>query len=157
MAFLGWIEASWLAQALQANGNAYMAVNAAHILGLALLAGAIIPLDLRLLCALGRSAPLQVLAPFLSRCAAAGLLLAMLTGAALWSVRPEDYLGNAAFLWKMAIFALAITVAGVQHLSPGWRRVLAEGTAGPGVRVLAGASLVCWLSMLIAGRWIGFL
>ncbi|AXE66020.1 DUF2214 domain-containing protein [Hyphomonas sp. CACIAM 19H1] len=156
MAVTGWIEASWIAQALRGSGDVYMAVNAAHILGIGLLVGAIIPLDLRLL-GLGRSYPLQVLAPFLSRCAALGLALALLTGAALWAVRPADYLGNAAFVWKMALLAAALVIVGLQHLSPGWRRVLAEGTVSLPVRLMAAASLACWLSVLLAGRWIGFL
>lgn len=155
MTLLDWIEASWLADALRRNGDAYMLVNAAHILGLGLLIGAIIPLDLRLL-GLGARAPLQVLATFLSRCAALGLGLAVLTGAALWAVRPEDYLGNSAFLWKMALLAVALAVAGLQHVGPGWRRVVSDGTVGTHVRLLASISLGCWLAVLLAGRWIGF-
>ena len=156
MAPPGWIEASWIAETLRSSSDVYMAVNAAHILGIGLLAGAIIPLDLRLL-GLGRKWPLQVLAPFLSRCAAWGLTLAILTGAALWTVRPAEYLGNTAFVVKMLLLALALGVAGLQHLAPGWRRVLSEGTVSLPVRLLAGASLACWLSVLLAGRWIGFL
>lgn len=156
MAVTGWIEASWIAQTLRGSGDVYMAVNAAHILGIGLLAGAIIPLDLRLL-GLGGKYPLQVLAPFLSRCAAFGLALAMLTGAALWAVRPADYLGNAAFGWKMALLAAALIIAGLQHLSPGWRGVVSEGRVSWPARMMAGASLACWLAVLLAGRWIGFL
>lgn len=152
----GWIEASWIAQALRGSGDVYMAVNAAHILGIGLLVGAIIPLDLRLL-GFGRQYPLQVLASFLSRCAATGLALAMLTGAALWAVRPEDYLGNAAFVWKMALLAAALLIVSLQHIGPGWRRVVSEGTVSLPVRLMAAASLACWLAILLAGRWIGFL
>ena len=71
----GWPGASWLQQ----SATAYLFVNAAHILGLAVLLGAILPLDLRLL-GLFRRFPLEVLGPFLVRCAAAGLGLALLTG-----------------------------------------------------------------------------
>ncbi|ABI76915.1 putative membrane protein [Hyphomonas neptunium ATCC 15444] len=156
MALPGWIEASWIAETLRSSSDVYMAVNAAHILGIGLLVGAIIPLDLRLL-SVGRKWPLQVLAPFLSQCAAWGLALAILTGAALWAVRPAEYLGNTAFVVKMLLLALALGLVGLQHLGRGWRGVLSEGTVSLPVRLLAGASLACWLSILLAGRWIAFL
>lgn len=156
MALPGWIETNWIAEALRQHGDLYMAVNAAHILGLALLIGAIIPLDLRLLGA-WRSVPVQVVAPFLSRCAMAGLILAAMTGVMLWSVQPEAYLGNAAFRWKMFLLVAALVTAGLQHAGPGWRRVVDEGEVSASVRAFAGLSLFCWLAVLLAGRWIGFL
>lgn len=63
-----WPGALWL----QRSGTAYLLVSAAHILGIGLLVGAILPLDLRLL-GLLRAAPLAVLAPFLTRVAGCGL------------------------------------------------------------------------------------
>jgi hypothetical protein len=114
------------------------------------LLGAILPLDLRLL-GFFRSYPVEVLAPFLLRCAAAGLSLALLAGAWLFSVKPDEYLANAAFRWKLALLALALINVGLQH----------RGTKGvlrlsPAVRVRAGFSLCLWVSVLVAGRWIGF-
>ena len=86
-----WPGARWLQQ----SGTAYLSVNATHILGLCLLLGAILPLDLRLV--LGRAqAALPVLAPVAIRTAAVGLALALLTGAWLFSVSPADYLENTA-------------------------------------------------------------
>jgi hypothetical protein len=142
----GWPGASWLRQ----SATAYLFVNAAHILGIALLLGAILPLDLRLLGFLRRY-PVGVLVPFLVRCAVVGLSLALLTGAWLFSVKPDEYLANAAFRWKFALLALALANVGFQH----W------GTNGalhmsPAARVRAGVSLCLWVSVLVAGRWIGF-
>ena len=141
-----WPGASWLQQ----SATAYLFVNAAHILGIALLLGAILPLDLRLL-GFFRRFPVEVLVPFLVRCAAVGLSLALLAGAWLFSVKPDEYLANAAFRWKLALLALALANAGFQH----W------GTRGglrlsPAVQLRAGLSLCLWVSVLVAGRWIGF-
>jgi hypothetical protein len=141
-----WPGAIWLQQ----SATAYLFVNAAHILGIAVLLGAILPLDLRLL-GFFRRFPVEVLAPFLVRCAAVGLSLALLTGAWLFSVKPDEYLANAAFRWKLALLALALINVAFQH----W------GTHGSlnissAVRLRAGVSLCLWVCVLIAGRWIGF-
>ena len=147
-----WPGARWLQQ----SGTAYLFVNAAHILGLSLLLGAILPLDLRLV--LGRTqAALSVLVPLAIRTAAVGLALALLTGAWLFSVNPGDYLENTAFRWKLLLLSLALLNVAVQHRQ--WRSLgLPEAMRALPVRirVLAGTSALLWIATLIAGRWIGF-
>jgi hypothetical protein len=134
-----WPGAVWL----QESGTAYLFVNAAHILGIGLLLGGILPLDLRLL-GLFRRYPVEVLKPFLTRSAATGLALALVTGLWLFTVKPEEYLANDAFRWKAALLAIALVNIAVQHL-------------GSATRISAALSLGLWLSVLVAGRWIGFL
>ncbi|MCZ8151816.1 MAG: hypothetical protein O9292_05415, partial [Rhodobacteraceae bacterium] len=58
------IAALPIASLLRGSGTAYLLVNATHILGLALLIGSILPLDLRLAGAFSRT-PLPVIAPLL--------------------------------------------------------------------------------------------
>lgn len=136
-----WPGAVWLQQ----SWTAYLFVNVAHILGIAFLLGSILPLDLRVL-GLFRRYPVEVLQPFLVRCAATGLGLAALTGLWLFSVKPDEYLANNAFCWKLALIALALINVVIRYRAP----------KAPG-RMHAGLSLSLWLSVLIAGRWIGFL
>ncbi|AOG06219.1 DUF6644 family protein [Bosea sp. RAC05] len=140
---------------LKQSGTAYLLVNASHILGLALLIGAILPLDLRLL-GVFRSVPVAALAPVLSRMAGIGLGLALVTGAWLFTVRPVEYARNAAFLWKLGLLALALANIALQHRSAAYVRALA-GDITAAVRWRATASVTLWLSVLLAGRWIGFL
>lgn len=147
----GWPGAQWL----RASGLAYPFVNSAHILGIGLLLGAILPLDLRLL-GLFNAVPLRVIGPFLSRAAAVGICLAVVTGLWLFSVQPKDYLGNPAFRWKAGLLALAIVNIVAQHLGPQYRVAISGGRIGTMVRVHAAVSACLWLSVLIAGRWIGF-
>jgi hypothetical protein len=142
----GWPGASWLQQ----SATAYLFVNAAHILGIGVLLGAILPLDLRLV-GFFRRVPIEVLAPFLVRCASVGLGLAVLTGAWLFSVKPDEYVENAAFRWKLALLALALINVGFQHSRAGLQQI------SPTTRVRAGISLCLWISVLVAGRWIGFI
>jgi hypothetical protein len=155
-----WI-ASWIASwpgavLLQESGTAYLFVNAAHIVGIALLIGAILPLDLRLL-GLFRTVPVAVIGPFLSRTAAVGVTWAVLTGLWLFSVKPAEYLVNPAFLTKMALLAFAIGNIALQHHGRHFRLALEGGKIQPRVRILAAFSALLWLSVLVAGRWIGFL
>lgn len=150
--------ADWpVAAALRRSAIAYPLVNAAHILGIALLVGAIATLDLRLLGAFGRY-PVAALAPPLSRMAAAGLALAVATGFLLFSVRPAAYAQNPAFLAKLALVGLGTINALALGANRRWRRVLREGGAIPPAAKLAAAlSLLCWTAAIVAGRWIGFL
>lgn len=140
---------------LKQSGTAYLLVNASHILGIALLIGAILPLDLRLL-GFFRSVPVAALAPVLSRMAGIGLALALVSGAWLFTVRPVEYARNAAFLWKLGLLALALANIALQHRSAAYLRALA-GDITAEVRWRALVSLTLWPSALLAGRWIGFL
>ncbi|MFN3521404.1 MAG: DUF6644 family protein [Phenylobacterium sp.] len=156
MELADWIGAWPGARLVQRSAVAYLFVNAAHILGVGLILGAILPLDLRLLGVL-RSPPLQALGPFLSRTAAAGVLLAVFTGAWLFSVRPHEYFENAAWRWKMAMLFLAVLNVAVQHRGRAYREALGGAPPAGSVRLLAAASALLWLAVLVAGRWIGFL
>lgn len=146
-----WPGAQWLRN----STVAYPLINATHILGIGLLLGAILPLDLRLL-GFFNAVPLRVIGPFLSRAAAFGLCLAVPTGLWLFSVQPGDYLGNPAFLWKAGLLVLAVVNIIAQHVGPQYRGAVGGGRVGTAVRIHAAASVVLWVSVLIAGRWIGF-
>lgn len=140
---------------LQGSGTAYLLVNACHILGIGLLIGAIVPLDLKLLGLFPR-APLTVLGPFLSRAAALGVGVAIVTGLWLFSVKPVEYAANAAFLCKVSLLALALLNVAVQHRSRLFHQALAGGPVHGRVRALAFISGCLWVGVLVAGRWIGF-
>jgi hypothetical protein len=156
---LDWLSsiAAWPGAAfLRAQGDAYAAANAAHILGLGLLVGAALPMDLRLAGAF-RSVPLPVIVPFLSRMAGAGLALAALTGLWLWSVNPVDYWANSAFRLKLVLIAGAVALVAAQHLNPAFRAALAGAAPAASVRLTAAVSALLWVAILASGRWIGFL
>ena len=154
--FLQWIGNWPGAVLLQESGTAYLFVNATHILGIGLILGSILPLDLRLI-GFFRSAPLTVLGPFLSRTAATGVAIAILAGLWLFSVKPLEYIENTAFLAKLVLLALALMNIALQHRSGHFKAALEGGVAHARVRGLAATSACLWLSVLVAGRWIGFL
>lgn len=156
MSLVEWIGAWPGAILLQRSGTAYLLVNAAHIVGVGLLVGAILPLDLRLL-GLFRRAPLEVIGPFLSRAAAVGVALAIATGLWLFTVKPAEYLDNAAFLCKAALLVVALGNVVLQHRNRHFQAALAGGDLHPSIRLIAASSAFLWLSVLVAGRWIGFI
>ncbi|MBY2936975.1 DUF6644 family protein [Rhizobium leguminosarum] len=153
---LEWLSATTPAVALRRSGTLYMFVNAAHILAIGLLLGAILPLDLRL-AGFFRKVPVEIVAPFLSRAAGVGLAAAIVTGFCLFSVRAVEYAGNSAFLAKLGLIALGILNLSIVHLGRGWQMVLSLGIVRPGLRFSAALSAAIWIAAVIAGRWIGFL
>lgn len=156
MEALAWLAATPVAAALKASATLYLVVNAAHILAIGLVVGAILPLDLRLV-GLVRSAPVAAIGPLLSRTAAVGIVLALVTGLCLFSVRPTEYAGNPAFLAKIALVTLGIANALLLHLARGWRQAIETDMIRPALRVQAALSLVIWMSAVLAGRWIAFI
>lgn len=134
----------------------YLLVNASHIISISLVVGAIVTLDLKLL-GLFRPFPIATLAPPLSRVSAAGIMLAILTGLLLFSVRPAAYIQNTAFLIKVALIVLGIANALLLKSNFHWKVALAGGELHKSVRVSAFLSVALWFSAVIAGRWIGFL
>lgn len=143
------LEGTALSQALRASLWLYPMVNIGHVLGIALLFGAIVPLDLRLL-GLWRGVPVDHLARALVPVAATGLVLAVCTGALLFTTRPADYVVEPLFGVKVSLLAAAVINALLLRRVPRWR----QGGGGSGV---AGAlSIMLWLGVITAGRMIGY-
>ena len=133
----------------------YPLVEILHILGLALLLGSIVALDLRLLGA-GRTLDVAALAGYLLPLAVGGFLLAAPTGALLFTTEAATFVGNPAFQAKLALLALAGINAAVLHRGP-WRRLHAWGARPPGsARFAAALSIVLWIGVLICGRLIAY-
>lgn len=153
---LEWIGALPFAVAIRRSALLYIFVNAAHILSIGIIVGAILPLDLRLI-GLFDKVPIPAIGPFLSRAAATGIIFAMVTGFCLFSVRPLEYAGNAAFLTKITLLALGVVNAVLLHLTPQWRAAVKGGPLSWRIRLSALFSMAVWTGAVLAGRWIGFL
>lgn len=156
MEWLAPLSETGLARALIRSPTLYLFVNAGHILAIAMLFGSILALDLRLL-GLSPAVPLSAIAAYLSRLAAIGLAVAVVTGLCLFSVRPLEYAGNPAFLAKLGLVALGIVNAMVVHTMPGWKALQAGAAPTPMLRFAAVLSIFTWMAAVVAGRWIGFL
>ena len=151
-AFLAALEASEPARALRFSRWGYAWVNAAHILGIALLVGAIVPLDLRLL-GLWRGVPRAALVRVLSPVAATGLALAVLSGALLFATRATEYAAIGFLQMKLSLAAIGLVSALWLHAAHG---ATLEGAGRGRLAAHAAVSAFCWLGALICGRMIAF-
>ena len=152
------LKATALATALRNSVWSYPLVNAAHILGVALLVGSIVPLDLRLLGA-WRSAPLAPLWNILTRTAGAGFLLAIIFGVLLFITRATEYIASNLFLAKMAVVIIGTAnVMALRMPPPSDRSEITSAHTMPPLRLrlAAGVSLTAWLTAMTLGRLVGY-
>lgn len=151
-AFLAALEGTAVAQVLRFSRWGYAAVNAAHIFGIALLVGSIIPLNLRIF-GVWRSIPRWMLVRVLVPVAATGLAIAIVAGLLLFSTRASEYGGNEFLQIKLVLVAVGVTSALALHRVHGF---LLESA---GRRRLIGHAVVsttCWIGALACGRLIAF-
>ncbi|MBK1661482.1 DUF2214 domain-containing protein [Paracraurococcus ruber] len=150
-AVLGALESLGLASRLARSAPLYALASGAHVLGIGLLLGPILLVDLCLLGVLrGLDPPALHL---LRRAAALGAALAVGTGLLLFAVRPFEYAANPAMQWKLLLVALAV----VHALAAEWRWRRRPAEPGQAAARVAGAlSLLSWLGALALGRWVAF-
>jgi hypothetical protein len=144
--------------ALRSSRWTYAVVNASHITGIALLFGAIVPMDLRLLGCF-RQIPIQALARILVPIAASGLLLAIVAGTLLFSIRAVQYAGTALFQIKLALIACGLANALLLRKAVAWEAARQKTWDTPPLRLrVAGAvSIALWLAVIVCGRMLAFL
>lgn len=151
------LEGSALAATLRGSTWLYPLVNAGHIVGIALLFGAIASLDLRLMGA-WRTIPLDMLSRVLVPVAALGLGLAALAGSLLFITNASEYVASAFFQAKMLVLVLGVANALTYRLlrregqGPGSERAL----SAPLQRLYGAASLTVWLCVIVLGRLVGY-
>ncbi|MEX2520654.1 MAG: DUF2214 domain-containing protein [Paracoccaceae bacterium] len=151
-AFVAALEGTDLVKALKFSRWGYSLANTAHVLGIALLVGAILPMDLRLL-GLWRGIDRTALARVLTPVAACGLMLAVAAGIVLFSVRAQHYATVDLLYWKLGLITVGGALAIVFHVRAGlWLEAASERQAA----FHGGASLVCWLGALVCGRMIAY-
>lgn len=156
--WLAGLEATALARGLRDSVYVYPLVNAGHILGVALLVGSIVPLDLRLLFA-WRSVPLAPLWHVLTRTAAAGLVVAMVFGSLLFITRATEYAESGLFISKMVVVAAAtVNALALRIIAPDEVLRMRAVTEKPPrrLRLAGGLSLAAWLIALTLGRLVGY-
>jgi protein-S-isoprenylcysteine O-methyltransferase Ste14 len=146
------LEQQPLVRALATSEWAYPLVSTLHLLGIALLIGGIAAVDLRLLGMWRHGFDPAVLAR-LRGIAAVGLLLALLSGLALFSVRGSEYIENPWLLRKWAFVAGGVVNA---LAYAAWTHRGAASLDSPRARAAGVVSMGCWLGALACGRWIAF-
>ena len=129
-----------------------------HILGIAVVMGSIVMVNLRFL---GLAAPSQNVSDMINRlmpwtwCA---LAVNAVTGLLFVVARPNRYFYNPVVTWKFSCLVpavlLAVVIYRMSKREPGyWERSAGRLLSA---RVMAAVSLVLWVGVVLAGRWIAY-
>ena len=134
---------------LAAHPWAYPALEVLHIVGIALLVGNLVLLELRVW-GLAPELPLRPLARLSLGLAVCGFGLLASSGLFMFATRPGELLANDAFTIKLGLIMFAGLNAGWFHARGGLGRP--DRTA----RAQTALSLGLWLAVIICGRWIAY-
>ena len=136
-------------QALQSHPWAYPVLEIVHIVGIGLLLGNLVLLEMRVF-GLGVQIPVQPLARLALAVALGGFTLAAGSGLLMFASQPGELLANRAFTLKMLLLFAAGCNAAWFHS----RGALARCDAGARAQMLA--STLLWVAIIACGRWIAY-
>lgn len=147
-----WLQLTTIGAGIRKSTWLFPAIEAVHLLGFAVLGGAVLLLDLRLLgIGLTAQAPSAIernTRPWLIGSAAAMIA----TGGLLFLSEAIKLYGKDAFWVKIAALAGALVFTFTVH-NPVARRDPAGGVTSKAIAVV---SIALWFTVAVAGRWIGF-
>lgn len=134
---------------LRAHVWAYPALEVVHIVGIALLLGNLVALEIRVW---GGAAtlPVKALARLSLGVALGGFALAATSGLLMFATQPAELLANRSFVVKMGLLAAAGCNAAWFHGRGSLEKL--DLTA----RVQMLVSTAIWLGVVVCGRWIAY-
>jgi hypothetical protein len=147
------LELSSLGHLARHSAWAFMLANVLHVLGAALLVGAIAVFDSALV--FGRYGDAARIGRIAIPIAAGGIALQVPTGLILLAAEATKLGINPAFYAKMTFLLIGLANVAVFHGFFG--RSLRTGIVDSGARTLAIVSLAAWILTLVAGRLIAYL
>jgi uncharacterized protein DUF6644 len=144
------IEASALGQTIRESTWLFPAIESTHLLALALLGGSVLIISLAVFGVGLKTSPAE-LYESAHRYMNGAVIVLLITGILLGISEPVKLYGREAFWVKMIslIVALAITYLAFNPL-------VKRGASGIGIRSVTALTLMAWLMVAMAGRWIGF-
>jgi hypothetical protein len=155
--YLKAIEAWSLASRIRQSLYLFPFTEATHVIGLALVFGTILVIDLRLLGLASAQRPFKRLESDILRWTWGAFALTALTGGLMFITNPQVYYHNFYFRTKMVLLVLAGLNLTVFELTTAEKmRTDGGATAPPAGKVVAVLSLVLWISIIFMGRLIGF-
>lgn len=157
-AWLVWLETSAMAVAMRQWLWLYPIVEIVHIVGFAVLVGAAVMFDVRLL-GLSRHVPVSSLARQILPWARASLALVVPSGLLMFAAHATEMAANPAFRLKLLCLVVAGGNAvwfhrGIFRSVSAWDQ---GGTTPPAARLAAVLSLALWGSVITCGRLLAYL
>ena len=154
LALAGWLDNAGIRHWASATPWVYPAANVLHVLGVAMLVGAIGIVDLRV-AGLWRALPIEALSRALTPIAVAGFVVLVLSGFILFAADGAALAVSAVFRLKLVMLAAAIINAATFRLV--WQGRVDAGMVRPfAARVSAVLSLLLWLTVATLGRLIAY-
>lgn len=150
-----WLEQSWLGTSVNHSIWAFAAIEAGHLLALAMIGGAVLVVDLRLLGWAFRREPVADIARYAQPWLLGSIIAIVVTGLPLLaSLALSKYYFNEAFRLKMYFFAAALlfTFTVRQQIAMG-SDARANSWLG---KLVAVTSILLWSVVGLMGRGIGF-
>jgi hypothetical protein len=150
--FFEWCEASWVGDTIRQSLWMFPVIEAVHLLGLCLLGGALLVVDLRLLGVGLRHYPVAQIARDARPWLIASLVVMLTTGTALFLSESIKCYYNQSFWVKITTlpFAMAFTLTVRDRVARAADAVTAR------TRLVGATSFGLWFVVAAAGRWIGF-
>jgi hypothetical protein len=159
LAFCRWLEQTSVGGSIRQSLWLFPAIETLHLLGMAALVGTITAYDLRLFGWMMRQERVSDLTRRLLPWAWAGLAVQVVTGALLFTSEAVKVYGNPAFRVKMLLLFLAGVHALIFHGTV-YRDVATwdeSGVLPAGAKVAGAISILLWVGIVAAGRFIGFM
>ena len=156
--FSDWLAATPLSTLIQDVPWIIPTVQTIHILSIAIVMAAVSMLNLRILSVVSRTQPLASVAQRFLPWVWWTLVVLLVSGSTLIIGEPGRSLQNPAFLLKMSMLLTVLILTLL--LQRGLRRDVRfwEKSQGRrvGSRLIAGVSLILWIGIVFAGRWIAY-
>ena len=157
-ATLDWLQKTALAVQIRDSLLLFPLLEAVHVVGLAMVVGTIVIIDLRLLGVATMHRTFQRLADDTLKWTLAAFLLTAVTGALMFITNAAVYFHNNWFRAKLVLLVLAAANAiGFELIA---RRRMNDAdlaqTTPMRAKVIGTVSLLIWISVIVAGRMIGF-
>ncbi len=154
--FAAWLETTRASHVVQSVAWIIPAVQSIHIVGIAAALASMVMLDLRVLGVGSLNQTVESVAGRLMPWVWSALLVLLLTGIVMIIGEPGRSLVNPIFQLKMVLLATAIGLT--LGLRAGLRRQQISGDVkvGPLTKATAVISIVVWVAIVFAGRWIAY-
>ena len=150
--FFEWCEASFIGNGIRQSLWLFPVIEAVHLLGLCILGGAILVLDLRLLGVGLRRQPIVQIARDTWPWTMAAIAIMLTTGIPLFLSESVKCYYSQAFWVKITTLPIALLLVFTVRKRVAFK---AEDTTAT-TRLVGLVSLSLWFTIAAAGRWIGF-
>ncbi len=151
--FFEWCEASLIGDTIRQSSWLFPVIEAVHLLGLCVLGGALLVLDLRMLGVGLRRQPIAELAKDATPWLVGSLVVMVVTGTSLFLSESVKCYYNQSFWVKITTLPVALLFTFTVR-----RRVAAAASVDTSAttKLVALVSMALWFTVAAAGRWIGF-